>query len=88
MKHGYLHVIGCLLPIALIFLLPALGVSQGVTFTVFIVLMFACHIFMMGSHGHGSHKGDHGSGADGNDNHEGHHHEEGLDSGTLTAKGK
>lgn len=50
MKHGPLHLLGCLLPIALIFVLPALGVSQGVTFTVFIVLMFACHIFMMGSH--------------------------------------
>ncbi len=52
MKHGILHILGCLIPIALFFILPAFGVSSGVTFTVFIVLMFACHIFMMGGHSH------------------------------------
>lgn len=59
MKHGILHILGCLLPIALIFILPALGFSQGFTFTVFIVLMFACHLFMMGGHSHAEH--DHGN---------------------------
>lgn len=53
MKHGILHILGCLIPIALIFLLPALGFSSGVTFTVFFILMFACHLFMMGGHQHG-----------------------------------
>ena len=46
----------------LIFLLPLFGVSQGITLTVFIVLMFACHLFMMrGAHhgGHGSHDTTH-----------------------------
>lgn len=55
MKHGILHILGCLIPISLIFILPALGVSSGVTYTVFIVLMFACHFFMMSGHGHGGH---------------------------------
>jgi hypothetical protein len=55
MKHPIFHLLGCLIPIALIFILPALGVSSGVTFTVFIVLMFACHLFMMGGHSHGDH---------------------------------
>lgn len=59
MKHGLLHILGCLIPIALIFILPALGFGSGVTYTAFIVLMFACHLFMMGGHGHahGGHDG-------------------------------
>ena len=51
MKHGLIHVLGCLVPLALIFILPMAGVSSGVTYTLFIVLMFACHLFMMGEHG-------------------------------------
>ncbi len=62
MKHGLLHILGCLIPIAVIFILPMLGVSSGTTFTLFIVLMFACHIFMMGGHSHGEH--GHGNEAD------------------------
>jgi hypothetical protein len=53
MKHSLLHLLGCALPILLLFLLPALGVGSGVTFTVFIVLMLGCHLFMMGGHSHG-----------------------------------
>ena len=48
---------GCVLPFLLIFILPAFGVSSGVTTVVFIVLMLGCHLFM----GHGDH---------GKDNHE------------------
>lgn len=59
MKHGLLHILGCIVPISLIFILPALGVSSGITFTVFIALMFACHLFLMGGHSHGAR--DHGS---------------------------
>ncbi len=44
---------GCLIPLLLIFLLPALGVSGETTYLLFFVLMFACHLFMMGRHGHG-----------------------------------
>ncbi len=42
--------IGCILPVVLIFLLPAFGVSSNVTLVIFIVLMFACHLFMPGHH--------------------------------------
>ena len=58
MKHSILHIFGCLIPIALIFILPALGFSSGTTFTVFLVLMFACHLFMMAGHSHGTHGHD------------------------------
>jgi hypothetical protein len=58
MKHSILHILGCLIPISLIFILPALGVSSGLTFTIFFVLMFACHLFMMGGHSHGGHGHD------------------------------
>lgn len=56
MSHTLRMLLGCLLPLALIFLLPLLGVGSGVTLTIFLVLMFACHLLMMGGHGHG-HRG-------------------------------
>lgn len=49
MKHGLMMLIGCGGTLVLLFLLPALGVSLGVTFVVAIALMLACHLFM----GHG-----------------------------------
>lgn len=49
MKHGLMMLIGCGGAILLLFLLPALGVSLGVTFVVAIALMVGCHLFM----GHG-----------------------------------
>lgn len=58
MKHGFRHLIGCFLPIILLFLLPALGISSRTTFTIAIVLMFACHLFMMGGHDHDSSEED------------------------------
>lgn len=57
MRHTLLHLLGCLIPLALLFILPAVfGVGPGVTFTIFFVLMFACHLFMLRGHG-----GDHGN---------------------------
>jgi hypothetical protein len=53
--------IGCLLPLALIFVLPLFGVRSGITLLVFIILMFMCHLMMMGGHGRGGHAG-HGAG--------------------------
>jgi len=52
MKHSLLHILACALPILLLFLLPVFGVSSGVTFTVFIVLMLGFHLFMMGGKSH------------------------------------
>jgi hypothetical protein len=46
--------LGCLVPFMLIFLLPLLGVGEGLTMLVFIILMFGCHLFMSGGH-HGGH---------------------------------
>ena len=50
MKHFLHKVIGCGLPMLLIFVLPLFGVSEGVTLTVFIVLMLGCHLLMMRGH--------------------------------------
>ncbi|MDA0767294.1 MAG: hypothetical protein O3A92_10785 [Verrucomicrobia bacterium] len=52
MKHTLLHILGCTLPILVIILLPGFGVSSGITFTLFVILMFGCHLIMMGGHGH------------------------------------
>ncbi len=57
MKHALKMLGGCVIPFLLIFILPALGVSTGVTLAIFVVLMLGCHLFM----GHGDH---------GKDNHE------------------
>jgi hypothetical protein len=50
MSHSLKMLLGCLLPLLLIFVLPLLGVGEGVTLFVFILLMFACHLFMMRGH--------------------------------------
>lgn len=57
MSHTLRMLIGCLVPLSLIFLLPLFGVGSGVTLAIFLVLMFACHLLMMGGHGHGGHGG-------------------------------
>lgn len=67
MSHSLKMVLGCVLPLLLIFLLPLIGVSEGVTLGLVIVLMFACHLFMMGGHGHTHDAGSHDE--------EGHKHE-------------
>jgi cell division protein FtsW (lipid II flippase) len=53
-NHSIWMLVGCIVPMLLIFLLPALGVSNTITTVVFIVLMLGCHLFMghhMGVHG-------------------------------------
>jgi len=50
MKHILRMIAGCMLPFLLIFFLPSLGISDGATLMIAIVLMFACHLFMMPSH--------------------------------------
>jgi hypothetical protein len=49
-NHGLWMVVGCVLPVLLIFILPTLGVSNNVSIFIFILLMFGCHLFMMGGH--------------------------------------
>lgn len=59
MNHTLRMLLGCLLPLALIFVLPLFGVGSGVTLLVFVGLMFMCHLMMMGGHGHGHGRHDH-----------------------------
>lgn len=40
MKHVIFHLLGCIVPMMLIFLLPLFGVGEGVSMFVFIMLMF------------------------------------------------
>tara|TARA_R110001599_G_C12275834_1_gene662338 strand:+ start:10255 stop:10434 length:180 start_codon:yes stop_codon:yes gene_type:complete len=54
-------IIGCVLPLLLIFILPLFGVDSGVTLFIFIILMFGCHLLMMGGHGKHDHT-DHDKG--------------------------
>jgi uncharacterized membrane protein YesL len=44
MKHVIMMLIGCVLPFLLIFILPALGVSNDLMLVIFIVLC-SCHLF-------------------------------------------
>jgi len=65
--HFVWLLIGCALPLSLIFLLPAIGVGDTVTLVLFIVLMFGCHRFMGHHHHAGSSDDDEGTG--GHDHH-------------------
>ena len=60
MKHALLMSIGCLVPLLLIFILPALGVSNEVALVIGVVLMIGCHFFMIGHHEPGKESDEHG----------------------------
>jgi hypothetical protein len=47
--------LGCTLPLLLVFLLPLFGVSGNVGTFLFILLMFACHLMAMRGHGGAHH---------------------------------
>ena len=65
-------IIGCTVPLMLIFLLPLFGITGNNTFLIFIVLMFCCHLMMMGKHGHNHQHSN--TNQDKNDNNELHQH--------------
>ncbi len=44
-------IIGCTLPLLLIFILPIFGITGNITILIFIAIMFGCHFLMIGSHG-------------------------------------
>lgn len=44
-------IIGCTLPLLLIFLAPALGLSGDMSLLIFVIAMFACHLLMPMHHG-------------------------------------
>ena len=45
-KHFPWMIVGCLAPLLLIFLAPALGLGSGIYLFIFILAMFACHLLM------------------------------------------
>lgn len=53
-KHIMWMILGCGLPLLLIFFAPALGLSTGTSLLIFIIAMFACHL-LMPMHHHGGH---------------------------------
>lgn len=59
MNHTLRMLLGCLLPLMLIFLLPLFGLGEGGTLFIALVLMFACHLLMIGGHSGGPHENHH-----------------------------
>ncbi len=57
MKHNLMMIIGCGLPLLLIFLLPAIGMGIGWVLAVAFGAMLICHLMHLGMHNHGG-KGD------------------------------
>ncbi len=49
-KRTIRHILGCALPLLLIFALPILGFSGEAVIFVFVIAMFACHLVMMRGH--------------------------------------
>lgn len=43
-KHSLWMIVGCVLPVLILFLLPALGFNNGVSITGFLILMLGCHL--------------------------------------------
>ena len=69
-KHTFWMIIGCTVPLLLIFLLPLFGITGNYSILIFIVAMFACHLLMPMHHGkHDSH-----SETNKTDSHESHQH--------------
>lgn len=72
-KHSLWMIIGCTVPLLLIFLLPLFGITGNYTFLLFIVAMFAFHLLMPMNHGgHNGHKEY--SETNKTDTHESHQH--------------
>ena len=45
-KHSLLMIMGCFIPLLLIFTLPLFGITGNYSFVIFIVAVFACHLMM------------------------------------------
>ncbi len=66
--HGLWMIIGCTLPLLLIFVLPILGISGNFGIFIFIIVMFGCHLLAMRSH-----RGEHTERDDSRGGHHGTH---------------
>ena len=69
-RHLIWMIIGCTVPLLLIFLLPLFGITGNFTILIFIVAMFACHLLMPMHHGGHKEQSDTTKTA----NHESHQH--------------
>jgi hypothetical protein len=49
-NHNLWMVLGCGLPLLLIFIAPAIGLGENISLFIFIIFMFACHLMMPMSH--------------------------------------
>ena len=56
-KHIFWMIIGCGLPLLLIFFAPALGIGSGTSLFIFVLAMFACHLLMPMHHKGHQHNG-------------------------------
>jgi hypothetical protein len=54
-RHIIWMIIGCGLPLLLIFFAPALGLGSNASLFIFILAMFACHLLMPMPHGRPEH---------------------------------
>lgn len=43
-KHALWMLVGCIVPVLILFLLPALGLSSDIAIAAFFVLMMGCHL--------------------------------------------
>ena len=54
-RHIFWMIIGCTIPLLLIFFAPVLGLGSNVSLFIFILSMFACHL-LMPMHHHTNHR--------------------------------
>lgn len=58
-KHIIWMIIGCAVPLLLIFLAPVFGLSSNLSLLIFIIVMFGCHLLMPMHHdGHEEHRNE------------------------------
>jgi len=50
-NHNLWMILGCVLPLLLIFFLPLFGAGGGEFLFLFLILCFGMHLLMMGGHG-------------------------------------
>jgi len=76
-NHWLWMVLGCAIPLLLIFLAPSLGITGYNTLFAFILLMFVIHLLMPmhhSRHGHGNHSEENKGDASGKEKKEHQHH--------------
>jgi hypothetical protein len=68
-SHTLWMILGCGIPILFIFLAPSFGIDGGSSLFIFIVLMFAIHLFMP-MHHHDKHNNEKSNDSDDKKNHD------------------